>query len=102
MAYRPCLDCGGATKKARCADCERSRDRQLWASGKGDRYDTAWRRHSRRTIADHIAAVGPVCPGWSVGAHVVEPSAFVCDHDVGPLCRSCNSRKAATFDKEVR
>jgi hypothetical protein len=44
-----------------------------------------------------VAQHGQVCPGWGRPAH--ESTDLVVDHDVGPLCRSCNSRKAATVDK---
>jgi len=42
-----------------------------------------------------------MCPGWG-GDPPHDATDLVLDHDVGVLCRSHNSRKGATVDKERR
>ena len=99
MARRPCLGCGRATTGARCPTCQQAHDAQRWQAKSG-RYNGAWRRTSRDAIAAHRAQHGDICPGWKREPHPATD--WVTDHDVGPLCRSCNAVKAATFDKERR
>lgn len=98
MAKRPCLDCGVPAVSTRCSACARAHDRQRWANGKGETYDTEWRKHSRHQRDEWVQANGWVCPGWQRPAHPSHD--LVTDHDVGVLCRRCNAVKAATYDKQ--
>lgn len=47
---------------------------------------------------------GYYCPGWRLPdypGHSPHPATdLVVDHDLGILCRSCNSSKAATHDRD--
>jgi 5-methylcytosine-specific restriction protein A len=90
---RSCLDCGRSHRNvSRCDDCLRA-NRGV--------YGVEWQALSVRMRAEHVEAYGLWCPGWEVPAHSVPTAAsFVLDHDIGVCCRSCNSRKAATYDKE--
>jgi hypothetical protein len=102
---RACLGCGRATRNGpRCPDCARAHDRDTWAKrGKGRRYrSSGWEQQSKLLRAQHLQVHGPLCPGWARGAHVVLARQLVVDHDVGVMCRACNSRKAATVDKNVK
>jgi hypothetical protein len=99
---RACLGCGRSTRNGpRCTTCARAHDRATWAKrGKSERYRTGgWEQRSKALRAQHVALYGPLCPGWQRGAHYVRPDQLVVDHDVGVMCRACNSRKAATVDK---
>lgn len=97
---RPCLSCGTPTTSSRCTRCANANDRQRWADGKGQRYNTEWRKHSTATRQAWVEAHGWICPGWQRTAH---PSRdLVVDHDVGVMCRQCNAVKAATYDKQGR
>jgi 5-methylcytosine-specific restriction enzyme A len=103
MPRKPCLEAGcpalALPGKARCAQHHRARDRQRGNStARG--YDYRWQQWSRQVIADHRSIHGDVCPGFDRDAHRIDPRDWCCDHDVGPLCRACNSRKAATTDKQ--
>ncbi len=60
-------------------------------------YGSAWQRYAKRMIAEHLRTVGHVCFGWQVPSHASDD--LTVDHDVGVLCRSCNSRKAALHDR---
>lgn len=100
---RPCLEpgCAALTTATRCPMHTKQHEQRRWAAKQG-RYNGQWRKQSKQSIADHLAEHGPLCPGWATAAHIVDPSILVTDHDVGVLCRPCNSRKAATFDKARR
>jgi 5-methylcytosine-specific restriction protein A len=100
---RPCLEAGcprlALPGKARCSEHHRVRDRQRGtATQRG--YGYAWQQQSRQAIVAHRASHGDVCPGFGRDAHRVDPSDWCCDHDLGPLCRSCNAVKANTHDKQ--
>jgi hypothetical protein len=102
---RACLGCGRPTRNgARCPACARDQDRTTWAKrGKSARYRSGgWEQQSKALRAQHVALYGPWCPGWARGGHWVRPDRLVVDHDVGVLCRRCNSRKAATVDKTAK
>lgn len=101
VAKRPCIEphCPALTTGTRCPTHQQAYDQQRWAA-KGGRYNGAWRGDSKQAIADHVAQHGMTCPGWNVPAHSVKRSEFVTDHDCGVMCRSCNSRKAASYDKQ--
>lgn len=64
------------------------------------KYHGSWPTEAKARIAAHRANHGDLCPGWARDPHPIDPTAWTCDHDLGPLCRSCNSRKGATIDKE--
>jgi hypothetical protein len=107
MMRRPCLGWDGRPcaqlvrpPALRCAPHQALRDRQVDASRgtTAERgYGSEWQREARATLRAWVAEHGHVCPGWGRRPH--ESADLVVDHQVGPLCRSCNSRKAATFDK---
>lgn len=90
---RPCLGCGTPTNGSRCPTHQAQRD----ATWRGD-----WPAHASATVTAYRVEHGDVCPGWGTPAHDVAPSDWVCDHDVGPLCRACNGRKAGGWDKGYR
>jgi hypothetical protein len=101
---RPCLACGTPTRNGtRCPTCQQAHNAQRWAA-KTTRYRSGpgaqWAQHSRQAIAHHLATNGPTCPGYNTPPHPATD--WVTDHDLGPLCRPCNSRKAATHDKQTR
>lgn len=97
---RPCLDCPKLAEpgQARCTACTRHR-RQALGSATARGYDSRWAKHAKAAIADHRAKHGDICPGYRRPAHTIHPDQWVCDHDLGPLCRSCNATKAATEDR---
>jgi hypothetical protein len=103
MPRRPCVEprCPHPAMpgKARCAQQERARDRQRGTTAQRG-YGYAWQQHARQAIADHLATHGLLCPGFDRDAHVVDLRSLCCDHDLGVMCRSCNSRKGATSDKQ--
>ena len=95
---RPCLTCGVLTATgSRCPACTRTAP----TTGRDTSYAERMRR--KRTVDQHRAEFGDVCPGYQRGPHpssdltadhVVSVAAG--GHDNGPLavlCRSCNSRK---------
>jgi hypothetical protein len=110
MPLRPCLDCGALSKGTRC-EAHATEARRASERGRAPkpphyatRYDWAWRQHSKRVRADYIETWGarglpPLCPGWGTPPHPTTAEQLVVDHDIGPCCRSCNSRKAATHDR---
>jgi 5-methylcytosine-specific restriction protein A len=99
MVRRPCLDCGTLTNgTTRCDPCTRA-TRRARGSATARGYNAAWARHAKATIAAHRRRHGDTCPGWDRPAHPIAPADWVCDHDIGPLCRSCNGTKAATLDR---
>lgn len=96
---RPCLDCGNPTFNTRCLPCNSARNRTRNANPRRQqRYGGDWPKQARQAIATHRATHGDVCPGWGRTPHNVPPTVWTCDHDLGPLCRSCNSRKAGTTE----
>jgi 5-methylcytosine-specific restriction protein A len=100
---RPCLEAGcprlALPAKARCAEHHRARDRQRGSStARG--YGYAWQQVAHQAIAAHRAQHGDVCPGFGRDAHRVDPCDWCCDHDLGPMCKSCNAVKANTHDKQ--
>ena len=102
MPKRTCLGCGAVTTNgSRCEGCQIKRvnrpDTPERTAHKQRTYNTAWRKASKAIRQAWLEQYGPVCPGWATPAH---PSTdLVVDHDVGVLCRKCNSRKAATHDR---
>lgn len=100
MAKRPCLGCDTPTTGPRCPRCQHADDNQRWATGKGDRYNTAWRKHSQQTRTAWVEAHGWNCPGYQRPPHPHRD--LVVDHDLGVLCRPCNAVKASTTDKQRR
>jgi 5-methylcytosine-specific restriction protein A len=105
MVRRPCLEPGcpnlAQPGHPRCLNCTRAHRRQAGTTAARG-YGPTWRRHAHAAIATHRAQHGDTCPGWARQPHAIAPSQWVCDHDLGPLCRSCNARKAATVDKARR
>lgn len=89
--------------KSRCLACERL-TRKPHEARRPPRskaqYKGGWPAQAKAAIAAHRAIHGDVCPGWQREPHPIHPSHWVCDHDVGPLCTSCNGTKAATADKQ--
>lgn len=73
-------------------------------------YDNpTYRRNRTATITAWVQQHGNTCPGWTRGAHQVEPGELTVDHivpikgggthhpsNLTVLCRSCNSSKGAT------
>jgi hypothetical protein len=99
MPRRRCLDCTTLTSTSRCPRCAAAADRDRRARlGHPARYGGDWDRRSRDIRAAWLAEHGPLCPGWDTPAH--DATDLVVDHDIGVLCRPCNSRKAATTDKQ--
>lgn len=101
MPRRPCLGCphGNIAEpgKPRCRSCEQQYQRQRNASR--PQYRGTWATHSKQAIAAYRAEHGDVCPGWSRPPHPVTPDQWTCDHDLGPLCRKCNSAKGGSHDR---
>jgi hypothetical protein len=108
MPRRPCLVPGcpnlAAPGKPRCPDHHAARSRAVSrargsATARG--YDSKWAAYAKARIAAWRERHGDICPGWDRDPHPVDnPRSWVCDHDAGQaMCRSCNSRKAATHDK---
>lgn len=58
------------------------------------KYTGAWPAISKAAIKAHVRVHGWQCPGWKRRPHADRD--LTVDHDVGVLCRSCNSRKQAT------
>lgn len=100
MARRICLDCPAIAPPGRDR-CDTCRLRQQRAAGSATQrgYNAAWARHAKATIAAYRTRHGDICPGWQRDPHPITASEWVCDHDLGPLCRSCNAVKAATTDR---
>lgn len=100
-ARRTCIDCPNTAPpgKSRCPDCQRRTNRARGsATARG--YDHTWQRHARQAITAHRTQHGDTCPGWNRPAHTIHPTDWVCDHDIGPLCRPCNSSKAGSHDRQ--
>jgi 5-methylcytosine-specific restriction protein A len=60
------------------------------------KYGGAWQAISRAAIREHRAEHGDWCPGWRTDPHPATD--LVLDHQVGVLCRSCNTRKQNVGD----
>lgn len=82
---RRCLGCGRSTTQPRCPACD--------AAQHAARYGHAWAKHARQTILLYRARNGDICPGWRRDPHQINPEQWTLDHEVGPLCRACNSGK---------
>lgn len=86
---RPCLTCGTPANGTRCPTHEQQHQasrnqRRTW-------YHGDWPARSRAARSAHLAAHGPVCPGYQRPAHPVDPSDLQLDHTTGRvLCRWCN------------
>jgi hypothetical protein len=83
-----CLGCGQVAilSRSRCDTCRRTK--------RNTRYPNTWPTQSRDAIATHVATHGHVCPGYHQDPH---PSTdLTLDHEVGVLCRACNTRKRNT------
>ena len=105
MAARRCETCGGwVTPPTQCKPCRqayeggRSRGR-----GRREEYAGNWRYNSQQLRLEWIILHGFNCPGWTMPNHPGRPPHpaydLVVDHDLGVLCRQCNSHKAATHDR---
>jgi len=100
---RPCLEpgCPQLTSRTRCPAHAAERQRlvdQTGAAVHRAAYGGGWKRAARAAVKAHVAAHGWFCPGWDRPSH---PAAdLVVDHDVGVLCRKCNSAKAGSYDKQ--
>ena len=100
MPRRPCLTCSNHLAepgKPRCTECERDYQRRRNASR--PQYAGNWAADARAQIAAHRATHGDRCPGWQRPPHAIHPDEWTCDHDVGPLCRSCNGAKGGGHDR---
>lgn len=97
---RPCLTCGTSTSTGpRCPNCETAHHQRRNANPRRrSRYGGNWATHAKQTIAAHRHAHGDICPGWRRPPHPIHPADWTCDHDLGPLCRSCNSTKAGATE----
>ena len=106
MPQRPCIKCGGPTPNpTRCEPCRRAYERgRSKQRGRREEYAGGWRHHSQQLRIEWITIHGYHCPGWTMPnypGHGPHPATdLVVDHDLGVLCRSCNSSKAATHDRE--
>ena len=106
MAKRPCFECGAPTPNpTRCEPCRRSYERgRTKGRGRREEYAGDWRYQSKQLRLEWISINGYYCPGWAIpnyqGHHPHPATDLVVDHDLGILCRSCNSSKAATHDRD--
>jgi hypothetical protein len=103
MVRRPCLEphCPNlaAPGQPRCTPCTISH-RRARPTTTAQGYGWTWQRHARSAITAYRQTHGDICPGFGTPAHpITPPNHWVCDHDLGPLCQSCNGRKAATVDR---
>ena len=105
MPQRPCIKCGAPTPNpTRCEPCRRAYERgRSKARGQRDEYAGAWRYQSQQLRLEWINLYGYFCPGWNIQGWTGRPphpaTDLVVDHDLGVMCRSCNSSKAATHDR---
>lgn len=89
--------CRALTTNPRCPPHERQWQAQRNAAR--IHYHGPWPAEARHQIEAHRLTHGDTCPGWRRDPHPIDAADWTCDHDVGPLCRSCNSSKGATFDR---
>lgn len=102
MPPRPCIvsGCDTLTNFTRCPEHERRYQHARNADPRRQaRYSGTWDRQAKQAIAAYRDTHGDVCPGWHHEPHLILPSQWACDHDLGPLCASCNGRKAALHDR---
>lgn len=86
MPPRRCLECGVLVRGASRCPAHRRAQRAKYA---GD-----WPERARRAITAYRLTHGDVCPGWGRRPpHPIAAGDWTCDHEVGPLCRSCNTSK---------
>lgn len=106
---RPCSSCGTPTVGTRCRSCQAQADRTR--NRARTHYHGDWRTVARTVVDAWVERHGLTCPGWDTPPHPVPTRrALCCDHVEGGtraaglavLCRSCNSRKGATVDKQAR
>lgn len=100
MPSRPCVQCLSQLARPgrpRCDDCERGHQRHRNATR--PQYRGTWPTEAKRQIAAYRAQHGDVCPGWQREPHDIDPADWTCDHDQGPLCRSCNGSKGGSHDR---
>jgi 5-methylcytosine-specific restriction enzyme A len=93
---RPCLECGKPCQGSRCPTHQAA-----WKANRNARpqWKGNWPTVARNTIAAYRATHGDICPGWGHDPHPIAPTQWTCDHDLGPMCRSCNGRKGAVHDR---
>lgn len=89
MIRRRCIVTGCSQFVVNGSRCRAHRAQQR-AKYKGD-----WPARSRAAIAIYRATHGDVCPGWRRDPHPIDPADWTTDHEAGPMCRACNSRKKA-------
>jgi hypothetical protein len=94
---RQCLGrCGRSIPKGGyCSPCRTAK----YGGTRERGYTAEWVALSKRMRAEHVERYGYWCPGWQAEAH---PSRdLVLDHGPPPqvMCRGCNGRRAAVFDK---
>lgn len=105
MAKRRCENCGGwVTPPTQCQPCRRTYERgRSRGRGRREEYAGNWRYNSQQLRLEWITLHGYNCPGWTMPNYPGRPphpaTDLVVDHDLGILCRSCNSSKAATHDR---
>jgi 5-methylcytosine-specific restriction protein A len=99
-ARRLCADCPNPAPPGhtRCPPCDRTHRTRY--THRNQQYRGTWPTTAARRIANYRARHGDICPGYGTEPHPTTD--WVCDHDLGPMCRSCNSRKAATTDRARR
>ncbi len=112
MPMKACLTCHEAQRDgSRCKPCAKAFDEERYGrrgSPASRGYDRHWRKLRAAAIARHLAAYGPVCPGYGCPPHVVAEQQLTLDHvlpriagglsvaeNAAVLCRGCNSRKGA-------
>ncbi len=105
MPAKPCITAGcsllAARRGPRCPQHEREYQARRNASPARAKYRDGWAKLARESIAAYRRIEGDICPGyWCGGPHPINPSEWVCDHDLGPMCRAGNSRKAAVHDRD--
>lgn len=103
MAPKPCKQCGApTTNPTYCKQCTRTKEQGRTKPGR-DRYAGGWRYQSEQIRQEWIHIHGFICPGFNLDQWHKPPhpaTDLVVDHDIGVLCRKCNSSKAATYDKQ--
>jgi hypothetical protein len=103
VAQKPCLVCGRLSRGSRCPEHEAERERARSSQpSRRAAYRGDWATRSREAREVHVREHGLTCPGWGeYGPHQVDGIGTLClDHDGIVLCRSCNSSKAGSYDKD--